>query len=177
MIEPLARNWWVLALRGVVAIVFAVAAIVVPGTALVALILLFAAYLLLDGVLAIIAGFRAAERHERWFALLAEGVLGIIAALFIAAFPEVSLLLFVEVAAIWGILSGIALLVAAMRLYRHQGEWVMAAAGVLSVVWGVLVLLRPMAGVVIWAWWIGAYALLFGAMMLALAFRLRRGAA
>ena len=80
-------------------------------------------------------------------------------------------------AAFWGIVSGVALLVAAMRLYRHQGEWMMAAAGVLSVVWGVLVLLFPMAGVVIWAWWIGAYALLFGAMMLSLAFRLRRGAA
>ena len=177
MIELLARNWWAIALRGAVAILFGIAALMMPETALVALVLLFAAYLLLDGVFAIIAGFRAAERHERWFWLLAEGVLGIAAALFIAAYPEVYLILFIYVAALWAIVSGVALLVAAFRLYRHEGEWMMLAAGILSIVWGVLVLIWPAAGVVVWAWWIGAYALIFGAMMLALAFRLRRAAA
>lgn len=177
MIALLTRNWWALALRGVVAILFGVAALFVPETALVALVLLFAAYLLVDGVFAIIAGFRAAERHERWFALLAEGVVGIAAALFIAVFPELSLILFIYVAALWAIVSGVALLVAAVRLYRRAGEWMMVAAGILSLVWGVLVLIWPAAGVVVWAWWIGAYALVFGAMMVALAFRLRRAAA
>ena len=177
MIDLLARNWWALALRGAVAIVFGIAALLVPETALVALVLLFAAYLLLDGILAIVAGFRAAERHQRWFALLAEGVIGIAAALFIAAYPEVYLLLFVYLAALWAIVSGVALLVAAFRLYRHEGEWMMLAAGALSILWGVLVLVWPAAGVVVWAWWIGAYALIFGVMMLSLAFRLRRAAA
>ena len=177
MIDLLARNWWAIALRGAIAILVGIAAFLVPETALVALVLLFAAYLLVDGVFAIVAGFRAAARHERWLALLAEGVAGIAAALFIAGFPEVSLILFIYVAALWAVVSGAALLIAAVRLYRHAGEWMMAAAGVLSVAWGVLALIRPATGVVVWAWWIAAYALVFGAMMLTLAFRLRRAAA
>ena len=177
MIELLARNWWVLALRGVAAIVIGVIAFLMPETALVGLILLFAAYLLVDGVFAIVAGVRAAERHERWLALLAEGVLGIAAAVVIAAYPALSLIAFIYVGAGWAILSGAALLVAARRVYRHDGEWLMLAAGALSVLWGVLVLIWPAAGVVVWAWWIGIYALMFGATMLTLAVRLRRGAA
>jgi uncharacterized membrane protein HdeD (DUF308 family) len=177
VIELLARNWWALALRGGVAILFGIAALLVPETALVALVLLFAAYLLVDGVFAIIAGFHAAERHQRWFALLAEGIIGIVAALFIAAYPQVYLLLFIYVAAIWAIVSGVALLVAALRLFRRDGEWIMLAAAILSIVWGVLVVVWPAAGVVAWGWWIGAYALIFGAMMVMLAFRLRRAAA
>jgi uncharacterized membrane protein HdeD (DUF308 family) len=177
MIELLARNWWAIALRGVIAILFGIAAVLMPETALVALVLLFAAYLLLDGVFAIIAGFRAAERHERWFALLAEGVLGIAAALFIAAYPQVYLILFIYVAALWAIVSGAVLLIAAFRLYRHEGEWMMLAAGILSVAWGVMVLIWPAAGVVVWAWWIAAYALVFGGVMLTLAVRLRHAAA
>jgi uncharacterized membrane protein HdeD (DUF308 family) len=177
MIELLARNWWALALRGVVAIGLGIAALLVPATALVVLVLIFAAYLLVDGVFAIIAGYRAAEHHERWFWLLAEGILGIVAGLFIAAYPQVYLLLFIYVAAIWAIMSGVALLFAAFRLYRHDGEWMMLAAGALSIVWGVLVVIWPATGVVVFGWWIGAYAIIFGAMMLTLAFRLRRAAA
>jgi uncharacterized membrane protein HdeD (DUF308 family) len=176
MVELLARNWWVLALRGALAVAIGIVAFLMPETALVGLVLLFAAYLLLDGVFAIAAGWRAAERHQRWFALVAEGVLGIAAALFIAAYPELTLIAFIYVGASWAILSGAALLVAARRVYRHDGEWLMLAAGALSLAWGVLVLIWPAAGVVVWAWWIGAYALLFGAMMLMLAFRLRRSA-
>src|ERR1700728_1735628 len=162
MNQLLAKNWWVLALRGVVAIGIGIVAFLMPETALVGLVLLFAAYLLVDGVFAIVAGVRAAERHERWVALLAEGLLGIAAALFIATYPELSLIAFVYVGAVWAILSGAALLVAARRVYRHDGEWLMLAAGALSVLWGVLVLVWPAAGVVVWAWWIGIYALLVG---------------
>jgi uncharacterized membrane protein HdeD (DUF308 family) len=177
VIELLARNWWALALRGAVAMAIGAIAFTMPETALVGLVLLFAAYLLLDGGFAIVAGLRAAERHQRWFALMVEGAVGIAAALLIAALPELSLLLFIYVGAVWAIVSGAALLVAARRVYRHDGEWLMLAAGLVSILWGVLVLIWPAAGVVVWAWWIGAYALVFGATMLTLAFRLRRAAA
>jgi uncharacterized membrane protein HdeD (DUF308 family) len=177
MIELLARNWWAFALRGAVAVAIGVVALAMPETALVGLVLLFAAYLLLDGVFAIVAGFRAAERHQRWFALMAEGVVGIAAGLLIATLPELSLLLFIYVGAAWAIVTGVTLLFAAQRVYRHNGEWLMLAAGILSILWGVMVLIWPAAGVVVWAWWIGAYALIFGAIMLALAFRLRQGVA
>jgi uncharacterized membrane protein HdeD (DUF308 family) len=176
MVELLARNWWALALRGAVTIALGVVAFLMPETALVGLILLFAAFLLIDGVFAIVAGLRRAERGQRWGGLVVEGATGIAAGLVIALYPGLSLLAFVYIAAAWAIVSGAALLVAARRLHRDHGEWLMLAAGALSVLWGVLVLMWPMAGVVVWAWWIGAYALIFGAMMLGLAFRLRSAA-
>jgi uncharacterized membrane protein HdeD (DUF308 family) len=85
-----------------------------------------------------------------------------------------TLLVFIYMAAFWAIVSGIALLVAAFRLHRQHGEWLLILAGVLSVVWGALVVLFPIAGILVWAWWIGAYALVFGIAMLVVAFRLRR---
>jgi len=173
--ELLARNWWALALRGVLAILFGLGCFLVPETALVALMLLFAAYLMVDGGFAVVAGIRAAGRHQRWGMLAAEGVLGLCAGAMIASFPGITLIYLIYVAGFWAILSGAALLAAAIRLYRLEGEWLMLAAGLLSLLWGMAVLVWPAAGVVVWAWWIGFYALLFGIVMLALGLRLRRG--
>lgn len=177
MINILARNWWALALRGVVAVLFAIIAFAMPGLTLVVLVYFFAAYLLVDGVFALIAGLRAAEHHERWGALALEGILDLVAGAVIVLWPGLSLLAFIYLAAFWAIVSGIALLIAAFRLHRQHGEWLMVLAGLLSVLWGVLVVLFPIAGILVWAWWIGAYALIFGVAMLVLAFRLRRHAA
>jgi uncharacterized membrane protein HdeD (DUF308 family) len=170
----LARNWWALALRGVAAIVFGIIAFAFPALTLTVLVLFFAAYLLVDGVFALIAGLRAAERHERWGALALEGIVDIVAGALVVVWPGMTLLVFIYLAAFWALVSGIALLVAAFRLHRQHGEWMMILAGVLSVGWGILVALFPIAGLVVWAWWIGAYALIFGIAMLVLAFRLRR---
>lgn len=170
----LARNWWALALRGVLAVLFGLIAFALPGVTLTVLVLFFAGYLFADGIFALIAGLRAAERHERWGALALEGVLDLIAGALIVLWPGMTLLAFIYLAAFWAIVSGIALLAAAFRLHRQHGEWMMILAGVLSVAWGVLVALFPIAGILVWAWWIGAYALVFGIAMLVLAFRLRR---
>ena len=143
---------------------FGILALFVPENGLTALELLFAAYLLADGALAIVAG----HRRSNW--LVAEGVLGIAAACFVAGFPELILIAFIRAAAVWAVLSGTALVAAARR------ERAMAAAGGLSILWGVAVYISPAQGVVIWAWSIGAYAILFGALMLASARRLRRAA-
>ena len=170
----LARNWWALALRGVAAIIFGIIAFAFPGLTLTVLVLFFAAYLLVDGVLALVAGLRATERHERWGALALEGGLDIAAGVVVVVWPAITLLVFVYLAAFWALVSGIAMLVAAFRLHRQHGEWMMILAGFLSVAWGILVALFPIAGLLVWAWWIGAYALIFGIAMLVLAFRLRR---
>jgi len=174
MLDILARNWWAFALRGATAIVVAVISFLMPETALVALVLLFAAYLFLDGVLAVVAGVRAAEREERWGGLIVEGLIGIIGGAIVALFPGPVLISVVYIAGIWAIASGAALFVAALRAVRHGGEWGMLVASLVSLAWGVLMLTRPVVGVVVWAWWIGAYALVFGILMLAAAFRLRR---
>ena len=170
----LVRNWWALALRGLAAVIFGLVAFAVPGVTLTVLVLFFAAYLLVDGVFALIAGLRAAEQHERWGALAAEGALDLVAGVFVLMWPGLTLVAFVYVAAFWALVSGIALLVAAFRLHRQHGEWMMFLAGLLSIAWGILVALFPIAGILVWAWWIGAYALIFGIAMLTLAFRLRR---
>jgi uncharacterized membrane protein HdeD (DUF308 family) len=174
MIHILMRNWWALALRGAVAVLFGLVAFALPGVTLTVLVLFFAAYLLVDGIFALVAGLRAAERHERWGALALEGILDLVAGVLIVMWPGMSLLAFVYIVAFWAIVSGIALLVAAFRLHRQHGEWLMILAGVASVAWGVLIVLFPIAGLLVWAWWIGAYALVFGIAMLVLAFRLRR---
>jgi uncharacterized membrane protein HdeD (DUF308 family) len=170
----LIRNWWALALRGVAAVIFGLIAIALPGLTLTVLVLFFAAYLLVDGVFALVAGLKAAEHHERWGALALEGVLDLIAGAAVVMWPGLTLVVFVYMAAFWALVSGVALLVAAFRLHRQHGEWMLLLAGLLSIAWGVVVALFPIAGLVVWAWWIGAYALIFGIVMLVLAFRLRR---
>ncbi|HZB90501.1 MAG TPA: HdeD family acid-resistance protein [Stellaceae bacterium] len=169
MFESLMRNWWVLALRGAAAILFGVVAFLWPGVTLTALVWIFAAYLLVDGVFALIA----AQRQERWWPFAIEGLLDLAAGVIAFLWPHVALLTFIYIAAIWAILSGVALLAAAMRL-RAFGEGLLRFAGLLSLLWGVVVVIWPVAGALTLAWWIGAYAILFGAFMLAVALRLRR---
>jgi uncharacterized membrane protein HdeD (DUF308 family) len=170
----LVQNWWALALRGVAAVIFGIIAFALPGVTLTVLVLFFAAYLLVDGVFALIAGLKAAGQHQRWGALALEGILDLVAGAAVVMWPGLTLVVFIYMAAFWALVTGIALLVAAFRLRKQHGEWTMILAGVLSIAWGILVVLFPIAGILVWAWWIGAYALVFGVAMLVLAFRLRR---
>ncbi len=170
----LARNWWVVALRGVFAILFGIVALLLPGVTIAALVLLFAVYMLVDGILAIIAGVRAARHHERWGMLVLEGVADLIAGAIAFVWPAITVLAFVILLAAWAIVSGALLLSAAFRLHIEHGRWLMLLGGLVSVLWGILLLLWPFIGAVVLIWWIGAYALFFGGALLALAFRLRR---
>jgi uncharacterized membrane protein HdeD (DUF308 family) len=170
----LARNWWALALRGVLAIVFGLIALIMPGITLLVLVFLFAAYMLVDGVLAIVAAVRVAQKHERWGLLVLEGIVDLIAGAIAVAWPLITLLVFVTIAGAWAIISGGLMTAAAFRLNLSHGRWWMALGGIASVIWGVLVLLWPLAGAVVLTWWLGAYALIFGVILLVLAFRLRR---
>jgi uncharacterized membrane protein HdeD (DUF308 family) len=162
-------NWWVLALRGVAGILLGIAAFALTGITLVVLIALFAAYLLVDGVLAIVAG----TRGRSWL-IAAEGALGVVAGLVAVLFPALTALGLALLIAAWAILTGVAELAAAIRLRRLiSNEWLLAGAGTLSIVFGLLIALFPGAGLVAIVWIIGAYALVWGVMLLALAFRLR----
>jgi uncharacterized membrane protein HdeD (DUF308 family) len=173
MLDVLARNWWALALRGLFAVLFGLVAFFFPGITLGALILLFAAYAAVDGIFAIVAGVRAAERHERWGALVLEGLIGIAAAAVVIAWPALSLIVFVYIIAAWAIVSGAVLLATAIRLRHLHGEWLLAVNGIVSILLGVMLFLSPIAGAIVLAWWIGAYALIFGIMLIVMAFRLR----
>lgn len=172
--EVLARNWWALALRGVLAVLFGIVAFVLPGTALLALAYFFGTYAFLDGVLAIASAVRAARRHERWGSLLVEGLFGIVAGAISFVWPGITALGLLYLIAAWMILTGVFEVVAAVRLRKEiRGELVLGLAGVLSVLAGIYMIASPRGGALALAWLIGSYAILFGVALLALAFRLR----
>jgi uncharacterized membrane protein HdeD (DUF308 family) len=170
----LSRNWWAVALRGVAAIIFGLLTFVLPGITLAAMVLLFGAYALLDGLFAIIASARGQEEKGPWWALVIEGLLSIAAGIVTFMWPGLTMLVLLYVIGAWAIITGVLEIVAALRLRRHiRGEFWLGLSGVLSVAFGVLLYLAPAAGALALVWWTGAYALVFGAFLLGLAWRLR----
>lgn len=174
MLDHLARHWWVLALRGALAILFGILAFVLPGITLYVLVLFFGAYALLDGIFALAMAFRFGSRDERWWPLVIEGVCGIAAGVLTFLWPGITAVALIYLIAAWAILTGILEIAAAIRLRKEiDGEWLLGLTGVLSVLLGIFLMLMPGAGLLAWVWMIGAYALLFGILLLILAFRLR----
>jgi uncharacterized membrane protein HdeD (DUF308 family) len=174
MSAVLADNWWAIASRGTLAIVFGVIALFLPGATMLSLVLVFAAYALLDGIFGIIAAVRAARAHQRWSLLVFEGVVNILTAAIAVLWPGITVLAFVLLVATWAILSGGLMFVAAFRLEADHGRWWLALGGVVSVIYGVLLVAAPAIGAVVLTWWLGAYALIFGVSLVALAFQLRQ---
>ena len=169
--SALARNWWALVLRGVVALLFGAVAFLMPVTALGSLVLVTGVYLLADGVFAIVAAVRAASHHGRWTTLLLEGVAGLLLGLVAIFLPAVAVGAFVLLLAAWALITGVLMLVAAF----HTGHthWLLALGGLVSLVWGVLLVVNPFGGAIVLTLWLGAYALFFGVTMIALGLRLR----
>jgi uncharacterized membrane protein HdeD (DUF308 family) len=169
----LARNWWAVMLRGVVAILFGLVALLMTRATLASLELVFAVYLLIDGVLAIVSAVKAARRRERWGLFVLEGVVDFIAAIVAFLVPGALLFAFIVVAACWGVVAGVLKLMAAFRLRKTHGRAWLVVGGVASMVWGVLLALFPVTGLIVLTWWLGAYAIVFGISMLVLGFTLR----
>ena len=173
MCALLARNWWAVALRGVFAILFGVIALLVPGATILSLVLLFSAYMLVDGLFGIVAAVRAARKGERWGLLIFEGLLNIAVGIVAFLWPGLTAVAFVVLLAAWSLVSGGLMLGAAFRLTREHGRWWLVFGGLVSIVFGVLLAIAPVIGAVVLTWWLGAYALAFGIALLVLAFRLR----
>src|SRR6185437_11466179 len=158
--DGLAGRWKTVTIRGVIAIIFGIIALARPGITVLALVTVFGAYAFLDGVLALVTTFQAVEHRLRWWPFALEGVVGILIGIITFAKPIITAVVIVLYIAWWAILTGILELVAAVRLRRAiRGEWVLAAAGVLSIILGLLLLTHPAAGAVSVVWVIGAYAL------------------
>lgn len=168
------RNWWAILLRGILAILFGFLAFLWPGITLLALIFLFGAYMLLDGVLAIVAAIWTAGREERWWLLLIEGVVGVLAGIVAFALPQAAAIAFLYLVAAWAIVTGILEILAAVRLREEiEGEWGLIIGGALSVIFGMLLAVLPAVGILSLMWLIGAYAVMFGVLLVSLALRVR----
>lgn len=169
----LAQNWWAVALRGVAAVLFGLCALFFTGPTMLSLVLVFAAYFLVDGAFGFIAALSAARRHERWGLLVLNAVLNILAAAVAILWPGVAVLGFVALVAAWAIVTGVVGLIAAFKLRLDHGRAWLVLSSLASVVFGVLLLAAPLIGAVVLTWWIGAWAFVMGISLLALAFRLR----
>src|SRR5580658_10549246 len=170
----LAENWWSLVIRGLVALTLGVVALVWPGITLAALVILFGAYALIDGVVSLAGAWKASQAHERWGALVFEGIAGIVAAAITIFWPQITAFALVIMIAAWALVTGAFEIAAAVRLRKHiSGEWLLALSGVVSILFGFLIFAFPLAGALTIAYMVGIYAFVFGLLLVALGFRLR----
>jgi uncharacterized membrane protein HdeD (DUF308 family) len=170
----LRRTWWVLLLRGLAAIAFGVLTWVQPGLSLAALVLLFGAYSLADGIFGVSSAVAGRKEHEYWWLLLLAGLLGIGVGLLTFLAPGLTAVVLLLYIAIWAIATGVLQIAAAIRLRKEiEGEWLLILGGFVSVAFGALLMARPGAGALALLWMIAAFAVVFGLLLVILAFRAR----
>ncbi len=173
MSAVLARNWWALALRGVFAILFGLVALFATGPTILSLVLLFSAYMLVDGIFGIVAAVRAAGRGQRWGWFVLEGLANIAVGVIAFLWPGLTVVAFVLLLAAWSLVTGILMVVAALKLNPAFGRGWLIFSGIVSVLFGIALVIAPAIGAVVLTWRLGAYAIAFGIGLLVLAFKLR----
>jgi uncharacterized membrane protein HdeD (DUF308 family) len=172
-VQP-AHRWWIYALRGIAGIAFGILTFMRPAASLLALVILFGAYALIDGALNLALAFRGSPDGRTWGSLVFQGIAGVVAGILTFIWPGMSALVLLLLIAAWSVVTGVTAIVAAVRLRKQiKGEWLLAISGVLSVAFGVLLFLFPGAGALAVVLWIGAYAIVFGVILVALGFRMR----
>jgi uncharacterized membrane protein HdeD (DUF308 family) len=169
ILDAFAKNWWVLLIRGILAVLFAVMAFTLPGLTLITLVLLYGVYAFADGLTAIWVGGLA---RAWWFVLL--GLLGVIVGIFTFISPGITAVALLYLIVVWAMARGVFEIATAIRLRKEiSNEWMLILGGILSIIFGVAFAANPAAGALAVVWIIGVYALIFGLMMIVLAFRLR----
>jgi len=167
-------KWWALVLEGIAAIIFGLFAFFLPGMTVGALIFLFAAYALVDGVFSIIAAINRTDTSGHWGGMLLRGIFGILASIAALSLPGMTALILLYLIAAWAVVTGIVQISAAIQLRKVvRSEWLLVIAGILSILFGVLLMVYPGPGILAVVWLIGTYAIVFGAMMVALGISLR----
>jgi uncharacterized membrane protein HdeD (DUF308 family) len=173
MLQALARNWWVLLIRGIAAILFGILAFTWPGITLAVLVILYGIYALIDGASAIGLGMASFRRDRSWWEMVSLGILGVAAGIITFMWPGITTIALLVIIAVYAIVRGVLEIVAAIRLRKViPHEWLLALAGVLSIIFGVIMLARPLIGALAIVWLIGFWAILFGVTAVALSLRL-----
>lgn len=167
----LAQYWWLVALRGVIGIAFGIIALMMPVATILALLLVFCAYMLVDGGFALYAAYQAARQRKKWGLLVLQGLANLMAGVLALFWPGLTVLAFVLLLAAWALVSGCLQIVAAFRV--NSGRWWLVLSGLVSLVYGALLVAAPLIGAVVLTWWMGAWAIFFGAFLIVAAFRLR----
>jgi uncharacterized membrane protein HdeD (DUF308 family) len=172
MFEQITRFWWLVALRGLVAVLFGIAAFVWPSITLTALVLMFGAYVLVDGVMNLAYAVSSKIEHRVLFAI--EGIAGIALGIVTLVWPDSTTIALLALIAAWAIVTGVLEVVAAFALRNAiSNEWLLGLAGLASIAFGVILALQPQAGALAMIWVIGTYAIFFGVLLIALGFSLR----
>ena len=174
LIETLKRHWWVPVLRGVVAIIFGIMAFAYPGLTVAVLVLLFGAWVLVDGIFRVVGAIGHRSSDSDWGWQLVIGILGIIIGLLTFHAPAITALALVIYIAAWALMIGATEIVAAIKL-RHEikGEWFLILMGVVSIIFAIMLLWNPLPGALALIWLIGSYAIVFGVLGIIFGFRLR----
>ncbi len=174
MFVDLARNWWVLLIRGILAVIFGIIALINPAVTLAVLVLYIGAWYLVDGIFSIITSLTAPKGYRGWVWLLVSGVSGVIIGLITFFMPGVTAVVLLYYVIAWLVVTGVMQVIAGIRLRKEiSGEFFLITGGILSVLLGLYFLVNPGAGALAFIWLIGAYALVFGVVMMITAFRLR----
>lgn len=168
------RQWWVLLARGVLAILFGIVALAAPGIALLAFIYVFAAYALLDGVAAMVVSFQERSYLRTWWVLLLDGIIGVLFGILAFAWPGETALILLRLVAIWALVTGVMEVGSAFVVPGSVGQrWGLGLAGLLSIIFGLILLVHPGAGLLAVLWLVGIYAIVFGVSLIVYAFQVR----
>jgi uncharacterized membrane protein HdeD (DUF308 family) len=167
----LSQYWWLIALRGVLGIGFGIIALAMPVATILALVLLFSAYMLADGAFTLYAAYQAARQGKKWGLLVLQGLANLVVGILAVFWPGITVLAFILMLAAWALISGCLQIAAAFRV--SNGRWWLAIGGVVSIIWSALLVVAPSIGAVVLTWWMGAWAIVFGAFLVVAAFRLR----
>src|SRR5213596_3928256 len=174
LIETLKRHWWVPVIRGIAAIVFGVIAFVYPGLTVAVLVLLFGAWVLIDGIFRVIGAIGHRASDKEWGFDLIIGIVGIIIGFLTFHAPQITALALIIYIAAWALMIGAAEIAFAIKLRREiKGEWFLILMGLASIIFAVMLLWNPAPGALALVWLIGSYAIVFGFLGIIFGFRLR----
>ena len=173
-LSVLSENWWAIALRGLVGILFGIVAFLLPLPTLTALVWLFGAYALFDGLFNLVAVLRRRSRTRPWWSMLLEGIAGVGTGVVSFLWPGITAIVLVYLIAAWALVTGVLGVITAIRLRKEiEGEWFLGLASFFSILLGAILVIAPLPGAIGLVWYLGAYAVVFGVLLVALSFKLR----